>query len=110
MTLAALYIDHLRRPHIDAQPFALALADAGLEPEAACYRAWSAHDTAHDGITISATPPANPATGDRWFDPCELLRPDARSELRPEYRTRQQGGGWEQARGDGPACGRRPEK
>ncbi|SRR5690606_9721815 len=30
-----------------------------------------------------------------WFDPCELLGPDARSELRPEYRRRQRGGGWE---------------
>jgi hypothetical protein len=30
-----------------------------------------------------------------WFDPCELLSPDARSELRPEHRRRQSGGGWE---------------
>jgi hypothetical protein len=29
-----------------------------------------------------------------WFDPCHLLTPDARSELRPEYRERQTGGGW----------------
>jgi hypothetical protein len=29
-----------------------------------------------------------------WFDPCELLSPNARSELRPEYRVRQAGGGW----------------
>jgi hypothetical protein len=29
-----------------------------------------------------------------WFDPCELLGPDARSELRPEHRVRQPGGGW----------------
>lgn len=29
-----------------------------------------------------------------WFDPCELLRPDARSELRPDARRRQRGGGW----------------
>ncbi|MBX3191288.1 MAG: hypothetical protein KF819_30100 [Labilithrix sp.] len=29
-----------------------------------------------------------------WFDPCELLRPDARSELLPEHRERQCGGGW----------------
>jgi hypothetical protein len=29
-----------------------------------------------------------------WFDPCELLRPDARSELREEFRVRQPGGGW----------------
>jgi len=31
-----------------------------------------------------------------WFDPCELLAPDARSELRPEHRRRAPGGGWEQ--------------
>jgi hypothetical protein len=30
-----------------------------------------------------------------WFDPCELLVEDARSELKPEHRRRQRGGGWE---------------
>lgn len=30
-----------------------------------------------------------------WFDPCELLGADARSELLPRYRRRQRGGGWE---------------
>lgn len=45
------------------------------------------------------------ATTEHWFDPCELLRSDARSELRSEHRTRQLGGGWEQK----PACGRRRE-
>ncbi len=29
-----------------------------------------------------------------WFDPCDLLAPDARSEYRPEFRKRQEGGGW----------------
>lgn len=29
-----------------------------------------------------------------WFDPCELLAANARSELRPEHRQRQRGGGW----------------
>lgn len=29
-----------------------------------------------------------------WFDPCELLRPDARSEYQKEHRERQVGGGW----------------
>jgi len=29
-----------------------------------------------------------------WFDPCELLVPGARSELREEFRERQPGGGW----------------
>jgi len=29
-----------------------------------------------------------------WFNPCELLAEDARSELLPEHRRRQVGGGW----------------
>jgi len=29
-----------------------------------------------------------------WFDPCELLTQDARSEYREEFRDRQCGGGW----------------
>jgi hypothetical protein len=29
-----------------------------------------------------------------WFDPCGLLSPTARSELKPEFRARQPGGGW----------------
>jgi hypothetical protein len=46
---------------------------------------------------------------EHWFDPCELLRPDARSELRAEHRRRQLGGGWEQGVAPEPACGRRRE-
>jgi hypothetical protein len=34
------------------------------------------------------------ARTEHWFDPCGLLRPDARSEIRPEHRERQDGGGW----------------
>ncbi|WP_437668555.1 hypothetical protein [Sorangium sp. So ce131] len=34
------------------------------------------------------------ATTHHWFDPCALLLPDARSELRPEFRARERGGGW----------------
>jgi hypothetical protein len=37
------------------------------------------------------------ATTEHWFDPCELLAVNARSELRPEHRRRQEGGGWEYA-------------
>jgi hypothetical protein len=37
------------------------------------------------------------ATTEHWFDPCELLAADARSELRPECRRRQEGGGWERS-------------
>lgn len=32
-----------------------------------------------------------------WFDPCELLKPDARSEYLPQHRRRARGGGWEPA-------------
>ena len=39
------------------------------------------------------------AVTEHWFDPCELLTSTARSELRPEYRRRQEGGGWEFAEG-----------
>jgi hypothetical protein len=34
------------------------------------------------------------AITDHWFDPCALLLPDARSELRAEHRSRMRGGGW----------------
>jgi hypothetical protein len=34
------------------------------------------------------------ARTEHWFDPCELLAPDARSEYRQEFRVRQCGGGW----------------
>jgi hypothetical protein len=30
-----------------------------------------------------------------WFNPCDLLVDDARSELREEFRERQPGGGWQ---------------
>jgi hypothetical protein len=43
------------------------------------------------------------AVTEHWFDPCELLATNARSELRPEHRQRQEGGGWEQAPS---VCGR----
>ncbi len=36
-----------------------------------------------------------------WFNPCELLGEDARSELKPEFRKRQDGGGWESTVGGG---------
>jgi hypothetical protein len=53
-----------------------------------------------------AAEPAKPvarSTTLHWFDPCELLTPDARSELLPEHRERQPGGGWVPR-----ACGRPP--
>jgi hypothetical protein len=47
------------------------------------------------------------ATTEHWFDPCELLGEGARSELRPEYRRRQEGGGWELAEATPGGCGKR---
>ncbi len=38
--------------------------------------------------------PVEEARTIHWFNPCELLLDDARSELRPEARERQPGGGW----------------
>jgi hypothetical protein len=35
------------------------------------------------------------AETEHWFNPCKLLGANARSELRPEHRQRQAGGGWE---------------
>jgi len=35
------------------------------------------------------------ATTSHHFDPCELLKTDARSDILAEHRTRQVGGGWE---------------
>ncbi|MDF3070450.1 MAG: uncharacterized protein K0R38_6051 [Polyangiaceae bacterium] len=34
------------------------------------------------------------AVTEHWFDPCELLTMEARSEYRAEFRERQCGGGW----------------
>jgi hypothetical protein len=47
------------------------------------------------------------AITEHWFDPCELLAADARSELRPEFRRPQEGGGWEYA--GRRACGVGPD-
>lgn len=42
-----------------------------------------------------------------WFDPCALLAEDARSELLPEARKRQHGGGWELDAPTRAGCGAR---
>jgi hypothetical protein len=34
------------------------------------------------------------ARTEHWFDPCDLLGADARSEYKQEFRERQSGGGW----------------
>ena len=52
------------------------------------------------------TPVLARAVTEHWFDPCALLAPDARSELRVEHRRRQEGGGWELDEAAGGSCGR----
>jgi hypothetical protein len=54
-------------------------------------------------LGVDLAPILGRAVTEHWFDPCELLTVDARSELRPEFRRRQEGGGWEQSPS---ACGR----
>jgi hypothetical protein len=45
--------------------------------------------------TQTLRPPRARACTPHWFDPCELLGGDARSELKPSCRRRAVGGGWE---------------
>ncbi len=55
------------------------------------------HERCPSAHEFSGNPPALLASArtTHWFDPCELLLPDARSEYREEFRRRQPGGGWE---------------
>jgi hypothetical protein len=54
------------------------------------------HFRCPENAEFSGTLPALLASArtEHWFDPCELLAANARSELRPEFRDRQAGGGW----------------
>ena len=65
---------------------------------------WHHRCRAIDAFDGELAPILARATTEHWFDPCELLAPDARSELLPEHRRRQEGGGWEHA----PPAGRCP--
>lgn len=56
---------------------------------------WHARCPAGEFAAVALPPILASARTVHWFDPCELLSPDARSELRPEHRRRQRGGGWE---------------
>jgi len=58
------------------------------------------HERCPDNPEFSGSLPATVAIArtPHWFDPCELLEPDARSEYRREFRVRQCGGGWLQKR------------
>jgi len=54
-----------------------------------------AHRCAAPGARLNPLPLLASSRTEHWFDPCELLGENARSELRPEFRRRQEGGGWE---------------
>ena len=48
-----------------------------------------------DDFAGSLPPMLERAITEHWFDPCDLLASDARSELKEKHRKRQRGGGWE---------------
>ncbi len=65
------------------------------EPER--WALWNHRCPGNPEFAGSIPPLLGQARTHHWFDPCELLTPEARSELRPEHRRRQRGGGWEPA-------------
>ena len=61
---------------------------------------WSSRCPDSNEFSGELLPVLSRATTHHWFDPCELLAPDARSELREEFRERQRGGGWQRKSND----------
>ena len=55
---------------------------------------WHARCPNNPEFAGTIPPVLGAALTEHWFDPCELLLPDARSEYREEFRERQCGGGW----------------
>lgn len=55
---------------------------------------WHARCPENPEFSGELAAPLASARTEHWFDPCELLAPDARSEYRAEFRERQCGGGW----------------
>jgi hypothetical protein len=58
------------------------------------YALWHARCPENPEFCGALTPVLGAARTLHWFDPCALLSTDARSELRPECRRRQRGGGY----------------
>ena len=58
---------------------------------------WSMRCRGNPDFPAPAADPLARSATLHWFNPCELLLPDARSELLPEHRVRQEGGGWSAA-------------
>jgi hypothetical protein len=61
------------------------------------------HSRCPDNPDFEGTAPAvlTAFRTEHWFDPCELLASNARSEYREEFRERQCGGGWTLRKSDG---------
>jgi hypothetical protein len=70
-------------------------------PERSALWHWRCSDA--PDFTGTLPPLRGRAVTAHWFDPCDLLAADARSELREEFRERQPGGGWQLTSS---ACGR----
>lgn len=58
------------------------------------YAVWHRRCPSNPEFAGELPPLLDVATTVHWFDPCHLLSDQARSELRPEFRERQVGGGW----------------
>ncbi len=58
------------------------------------YALWHARCPENPEFEGALPPLRGEARTVHWFDPCELLAESARSELRPEFRVRQRGGGF----------------
>lgn len=59
------------------------------------YALWHARCPDNPEFTGELTPLLGSVRTLHWFDPCDLLAPNARSELKPSCRRRQRGGGYE---------------
>jgi hypothetical protein len=59
------------------------------------YGLWHARCPENPEFSGELAPVLGAARTVHWFDPCALLTDDARSELKPECRTRQRGGGYQ---------------
>ena len=66
-----------------------------LEEEPDRWALWHHRCPENPEFSGAALAPKGLARTVHWFEPCVLLEPDARSELLPEHRQRQRGGGWQ---------------
>jgi hypothetical protein len=58
------------------------------------YALWHRRCPSNPEFSGELPPLLDHSTTVHWFDPCNLLSDQARSELRAEFRERQVGGGW----------------